>query len=102
MFRGLASSLLLACAATLSGCSGGSGFDEATGASSAATSASASGPAITSLFLTPSAGGEQRVIEAINGAETSVRMIMFHLTNPAVVEALVAAAGRGVSVEMIL
>jgi cardiolipin synthase A/B len=100
MLRALACSFLFACAAGALACGAPS---DATGTTtSAATLDLGAGPDITSFFFTPSAGGEQPVIDAINGAESSIRMIMFHLTNPAVVDALVAAAGRGVDVEMIL
>jgi len=102
MLRTLTASALLACALVLPGCSASSaGFGDSLGASSAAAETAAS-PTIIESFETPSAGGEQPVIDAINEAKTSIRMIMFHLTNPAVVTALVAAAGRGVNIEMIL
>jgi cardiolipin synthase len=100
MLRVLACSLVFACASALSACSGGAD-GVATGTNTAPVTVGA-GPAITSFFFTPATTGEQPVIDAINEAKTSVRMIMFHLTNPAVVTALVAAAGRGVDVEMIL
>jgi phosphatidylserine/phosphatidylglycerophosphate/cardiolipin synthase-like enzyme len=85
----------------LSACSGASASDDI-GSSVGAAAVSTAGPVITEEFVTPSLGGEQPVIDAINGATSSIRMIMFHLTNPAVVAALVAAAHRGVDVEMIL
>jgi phosphatidylserine/phosphatidylglycerophosphate/cardiolipin synthase-like enzyme len=59
-------------------------------------------PVIDSFFSTPSAAGQQPVIDAIASAESSIRMMMFHLTTTAVVDALVAAAQRGVDVEIIL
>ena len=42
------------------------------------------------------------MIDGIAGAKKSIRMIMFHLTVPDVVNALVAAKGRGVDVRIIL
>jgi phosphatidylserine/phosphatidylglycerophosphate/cardiolipin synthase-like enzyme len=61
-------------------------------------------PAIASAFYTPStpgSAGQQPVIDAITGAQTSIHMMMFHLTQMPVVNALVAAAGRGVDVQII-
>jgi phosphatidylserine/phosphatidylglycerophosphate/cardiolipin synthase-like enzyme len=60
------------------------------------------GPVILSSFETPTAAGLQPVINAIHGAHTSIRMVMFHLTVEAVVQELVAAAGRGVDVQIIV
>src|SRR5450432_2319348 len=59
-------------------------------------------PVIASFFSTPSDSGQQPVIDAINGAQSTIRMMMFHLTTTNVVDALVAAAGRGVDVQIIL
>jgi phosphatidylserine/phosphatidylglycerophosphate/cardiolipin synthase-like enzyme len=41
-------------------------------------------------------------VAAIAGARTSIRMMLFHLTDPGVVDALAAASGRGVDVQIIL
>ncbi|MDH7487234.1 MAG: phospholipase D-like domain-containing protein [Anaerolineae bacterium] len=58
------------------------------------------GPFLT-LFIEPQAG-EAPVLEAINNAQTSVRLKAYLLTHPRVIEALKAAARRGVSVRVIL
>ena len=62
----------------------------------------AAAPAVASFFATPSPAGQQPVIDAIAGAQSSIRMMMFHLTTTDVVDALVAAAKRGVDVQLIL
>ena len=62
----------------------------------------ATGPAITSYFLTPSADGLQPVIDAIMNAHDSIKMEMFHLTQQPVVDALAAVAKSGVDVQLIL
>ena len=59
-------------------------------------------PILTSYFETPTTFGLQPVIDAINGAQTSIRMVMFHLTVQDVVDALAAAGKRGVDVEIII
>jgi phosphatidylserine/phosphatidylglycerophosphate/cardiolipin synthase-like enzyme len=66
------------------------------------TCVAASGPAIDEVFETPSAEGLEPVIDAIAGAQSQIRMMMFHLTVMPVVDALAAAAKRGVDVEIIL
>jgi cardiolipin synthase A/B len=98
MLRALAGSLVLAGVTALAACSG----HGASVGSTVGDLGTGTGPVVTSFFYTPSSSGEQPVIDAINGAQSSVRMIMFHLTNPAVVDAMVAAAKRGVNIEMIL
>lgn len=60
------------------------------------------GPVIISSFETPRSAGLQPVIDAIHGAHTSIKMVIFHLTVEAVVQELVAAAGRGVDVQIIV
>jgi cardiolipin synthase len=63
------------------------------------------GPAIVSQFETPSSpatAGLQPVIDAINGAEATIEMEMFHLTVRAVADALVNAVHRGVTVRLII
>jgi cardiolipin synthase len=100
MLRTLACSFLVACAAGAFACSGPAEDSSAT--TSAVKLDIGAGPTITSSFYIPSADGEQPVIDAIRTAHTSIRMIMFHLTNPAIVEALVEAAGHGVDIQMIL
>jgi phosphatidylserine/phosphatidylglycerophosphate/cardiolipin synthase-like enzyme len=59
-------------------------------------------PILTSYFETPSTFGLQPVIDAVNGAQSSIRMVMFHLTVQDVVDALAAAGKRGVDVEIII
>jgi len=58
------------------------------------------GPFLT-LFVEPEAG-EAPVLDAINGAQKSIRLKVYLLTNPHIIEALKAAVQRGVSVRMIL
>jgi hypothetical protein len=59
-------------------------------------------PVILSSFETPTSAGLAPVITAINGAQTSIQMVMVHLTVQAVADALVAASQRGVSVQVII
>jgi len=54
------------------------------------------------LIVTPSADGHRAFITAIEGAKTSIDMTMFHLTDPAIVDALSATAKRGVRIRIIL
>jgi phosphatidylserine/phosphatidylglycerophosphate/cardiolipin synthase-like enzyme len=60
------------------------------------------GPAITSSFVTPSASGVSPVVDALAAARRSVRMMMYHLTVQPVLDALSAAAHRGVDVQIII
>ncbi len=53
------------------------------------------------FFETPQEG-QTPYIDAIDNAKQSIQMTMFHLTNPAVVTAMVNAVARGVVVEAIL
>jgi phosphatidylserine/phosphatidylglycerophosphate/cardiolipin synthase-like enzyme len=62
----------------------------------------ASGPVIVSHFDTPSGAGLQPVIDAFDGAHSSIHMVMFHLTVAPVVAALANAASRGVDVQLIV
>lgn len=62
--------------------------------------ASISGPL--TLFVTPGKAGHKPVIEAIDGARTSVRMVMYHLTDPKVALSLIEAKSRGADVRVIL
>jgi phosphatidylserine/phosphatidylglycerophosphate/cardiolipin synthase-like enzyme len=71
-------------------------------ADAGSSEAGSAGPVIVTSFETPSSSGLQPVIDAINGARTSIDMEMFHLTVTAVADALVAAAGRGVDVQIII
>ena len=66
------------------------------------TDAGAPAPTILESFATPSAAGQQPVVDAIDGATTSLHMMMFHLTVAPVVDALVAAKQRGVDVRLIV
>ena len=59
-------------------------------------------PILASYFETPSTFGLQPVIDAIDGAQSSIKMVIFHLTVQTVVDALAAAAKRGVDVEIIV
>jgi phosphatidylserine/phosphatidylglycerophosphate/cardiolipin synthase-like enzyme len=59
-------------------------------------------PILTSYFETPSTFGLQPVIDAIDGAQSSIKMVIFHLTVQTVVDALAAAGKRGVHVEIIV
>lgn len=54
------------------------------------------------LLVTPSPEGHAPFIRAIDAATLSIDMTMFHLTDPAVVDALVRAAQRGVKVRVIV
>ena len=54
------------------------------------------------LLVTPSPEGHQPFVRAIDDARQSIAMTMYHLTDADVVAALVRAAGRGVSVRVIL
>ena len=54
------------------------------------------------LFVTPNPTGHTQVIDAINSAAHSVHLVMYHLTEPAVTQALINAHARGAAVEVIL
>ena len=54
------------------------------------------------LLVTPSPTGHQPFIEAIDQAKTSVRLVMYHLTDAQVIEALINARRRNVAVQVIL
>ncbi len=54
------------------------------------------------LLVTPSPAGHQPFIDAIDSARTSVRMVMYHLTDANVIQALINAHRRNVSVKLIL
>jgi cardiolipin synthase A/B len=87
----------------LASCSGNSGIGSGSSDDSTGDASVPAGPVITAFFLTPSSEGLQPVIDAIDGANTSISMIMFHLTVPAVVDALVTASTkRHVNVQLIL
>ncbi len=63
---------------------------------------SAAASATTFYFATPSPAGLKPVADAIAGAHTSIKMIMFHLTEKSIVQALIDARSRGVDVRLIL
>jgi phosphatidylserine/phosphatidylglycerophosphate/cardiolipin synthase-like enzyme len=67
-----------------------------------AAAAPEEGPVIVSHFDTPTAAGLQPVIDAIDGAHSSIRMAIYHLTVPPVVDAFAKAAQRGVDVQIIV
>ncbi len=54
-----------------------------------------------SLFIEPQAGKEP-VLEAMNGAEKTLRVVMYQITDPAFIQAMKGAVGRGVDVRLIL
>lgn len=75
------------------------------GPSALALQAAAKGRFVTaqgiSLFVEPEAGLEP-VTSAIDGAKTQIDLQMYLLSNDAIVEALIRAAGRGVKVRVML
>lgn len=80
-----------------------SGSDAITGWNEPDAAAPDAGPVIVSHFDTPTAAGLQPVIDAIDGAKTSIRMVIFHLTVAPVVDALARAASkRKVDVQIIV
>jgi phosphatidylserine/phosphatidylglycerophosphate/cardiolipin synthase-like enzyme len=87
----------------LASCSGNSDVHRGASDDTLGDGSAPAGPVITSFFLTPSTAGLQPVIDAIDGANTSISMIMFHLTVQSVVDALVTASTkRHVKVQLIL
>ncbi len=54
------------------------------------------------LFFTPTASAQVDVMAGINGAKSSIHMLMFRLTEPKIIDALIAAKARGVDVQIIL
>jgi phosphatidylserine/phosphatidylglycerophosphate/cardiolipin synthase-like enzyme len=50
----------------------------------------------------PNSHCHQAIIDAIDGATTSIQMTMFHLTDQAVIQELVSAAQRGIKVQILL
>ncbi len=53
------------------------------------------------FFYAPKPDAHQPVIDAINASKQSVKMVMFHLSDPAVGSALMSAAKRGIDVRVI-
>jgi phosphatidylserine/phosphatidylglycerophosphate/cardiolipin synthase-like enzyme len=91
LFASCLAGLASACSAAVP--SGGDHADE---------EVTASPSAALSVFVTPSAEGHAPVVRAFKGAKHSIVMTMFHLTDETVVAALVEAAGRKVSVRLVL
>ena len=54
------------------------------------------------FFIQAPADGPAAVVSVINQARTSIKMMMYHLSNPDVVNALIAAKKRGIDVVLIL
>ncbi|NOZ05566.1 MAG: hypothetical protein GXP41_04325 [Chloroflexi bacterium] len=54
-----------------------------------------------SLFIEPQAGKEP-VLEAMNGAKKTLRVVVYQITDPAFIQAMKGAVGRGVDVRLIL
>jgi cardiolipin synthase len=103
MRRSIALVLLGALACTKAqGTTTTAGTSTATATPTASAAATSSGPAVRAFFVTPSDSGVQPVVDGIASAKKSIRMIMFHLTVPEVVDALIAAKARGVDVKLIL
>ena len=57
--------------------------------------------ASTEFFFAPKDQAHQPIIDAIDSAKKSVKMVMFHLSDPTVGSALMFAAKRGVNVRII-
>ncbi|MEA3337137.1 MAG: phospholipase D-like domain-containing protein [Chloroflexota bacterium] len=53
------------------------------------------------LWIQPEAGVEP-IVNALEGAETSIRMKLYNLTQPDVIQALKDAAGRGIDVQLMV
>jgi phosphatidylserine/phosphatidylglycerophosphate/cardiolipin synthase-like enzyme len=58
--------------------------------------------ATTFYFATPSPEGLKPVADAIATARSSIKMIMFHLSEKSIIRALIEARARGVDVQLIL
>src|SRR4029450_1788478 len=54
------------------------------------------------IAFAPTDGVEQRIVNALNTANTSIQVAMFTFTNDAVGDALIAAKARGMAVEVLL
>ncbi|MEO7114056.1 MAG: phospholipase D-like domain-containing protein, partial [Polyangiaceae bacterium] len=63
---------------------------------------SAAATATTFYFATPSPEGLKPVADAIASAHSSIKMIMFHLSEKSIISALIEARSRGVDVRLIL
>src|SRR6202044_3550205 len=54
------------------------------------------------LLVTPGTAGHTPIVDAINDAKSSVYMTMYRITDTTVVQALIGAYQRGVTVKVIL
>jgi phosphatidylserine/phosphatidylglycerophosphate/cardiolipin synthase-like enzyme len=54
------------------------------------------------IAFSPTAGVEQRIIAAINSANSSIQVAMFTFTSAPIAQALISARSRGVAVEVLL
>jgi phosphatidylserine/phosphatidylglycerophosphate/cardiolipin synthase-like enzyme len=54
------------------------------------------------IAFAPTDGVQQRIVTALNTADTSIQVAMFTFTNDALGDALIAAHARGVAVEVLL
>jgi PLD-like domain len=54
------------------------------------------------IAFAPTDGVQQRIVNALNTASTSIQVAMFTFTNDALGDALIAAKGRGVQIEVLL
>ncbi len=61
-----------------------------------------SADADSNYFFTPEPSAIPEVLAAIGGAKTSIHMMMYHLSEPTIIEALIAAKKRGVDVQVLL
>ncbi len=71
-------------------------------ATATSTFAPPTSTATTFYFSTPSPEGLKPVADAIASAHTSIKMIMFHLSEKSIIRALIEARARGVDVRLIL
>ena len=60
------------------------------------------GGASVELAFAPTDGVQQRIVNAVNTANSSIQIAMFTFTNDALGDALIAAHARGVPVEVLL
>jgi phosphatidylserine/phosphatidylglycerophosphate/cardiolipin synthase-like enzyme len=95
----------------ITACGGGGGGGQGQSPASASTLADAQGQTPTlndihhptlQLLVTPSQAGHQPFIDAIASANNSVRMVMYHLQDPNVINALIAAHHRIPIVQVIV
>jgi phosphatidylserine/phosphatidylglycerophosphate/cardiolipin synthase-like enzyme len=64
-------------------------------------SATVAGSAVEIAFA-PTDGVENRIVGALNSADTAIQVAMFTFTNAPIAQALIAAKNRGVAVEVLL